>query len=1024
MPVQTKLIKAFQLEKPTIVSGESVLVTVKPLDPKNVFNVIINGCRGYSQYVRFNAPGKRKIHVLVYNNQNDYERLVLPVEVLKRTDGLFLPSIVIRRNAYNPTLFSFTLKPHKKSRIPTTGITWELNGEESKLSRSTISFDLKGKLRNDLPHTTMHIAATLQIGGKPVTLKKSFTVINPYFILKQKQIINPTTRYDFTPTKMVDRTWQASVLVENVEEVAIRFTSETIYFFGRDGWIPSRRILSRPIDFTVPAKTGKPYASKLAMAALPRTALGYAVYLTGSVGRTRLLAQAYFEIPERYDLLKASLVVDKKFTQLLDKVSATTSGLRHKILTDEDLFSGSEKLQLQSHIGKLNLSIGSIQRIRDVEHLGNEEKGLKGESDWVGKECLPDELPPLENLVCQLTEEEKWVYIPARVINARKGDAVLSAASGGLIDGMFSVLTPAQYYTHSGIMSDNYYHIRHSTGCEEWLANQLANSGLDGLEPNALKYIWPGTITQTVEAAYKGEEMEDPNGKKEAGSVITYNISGFTEAKKFTGNDEFIDPLVLKPDPIFEADNPSVRTMLHQIADAAKTIKGHYRFFIYTDAKYALEEFTEKNAPEIKGWWASGTKPTVCSVLIWAAVKKALKNPTLQLEGPNGFLSSADLEPTDEGAKVDADTRDGLYLYSQSERQAAGEFIYDTFCEMVWNSVEGFESLIGAFDDAADDMGNQICNTFASDWSGEQTIPLEGGIPGSITMHSKDSDKWRTPGVGRALSPDDILNYWDKMKIDGNIVSGLYGFPEKLIYRPGYYEKRKVSKWALVDNSKKPATLTVTVTYNKENQGGAVVLAGGKDVLTNSLGKATLQLFQGNYTIIARKQIGGKECEAEKSFQAIGGQAAAISLQLQDPPTEKRRVAIHGSIEMTDAAGPMHASNIEEIKTFPFSVVAHVNPNQDEDSFSIIKKMGGEIRVESYWTVTWKNDFSVRVTVKVKFYEGTTEDTDDLEHQFTKTWDVEEDGVKKVSFKAWNVEEDELFDRAIFNVTIENEVAP
>ncbi len=76
--------------------------------------------------------------------------------------------------------------------------------------------------------------------------------------------------------------------------------------------------------------------------------------------------------------------------------------------------------------------------------------------------------------------------------------------------------------------------------------------------------------------------------------------------------------------------------------------------------------------------------------------------------------------------------------------------------------------------DAASDLANQVSNTFAFDWTGWND---------TYDDESKDSDRWTNPGVGRAVSPDNIMN-WDKpTDFDGKTVHGLYGFTEPLIYR-------------------------------------------------------------------------------------------------------------------------------------------------------------------------------------------------------------------------------------------------
>jgi hypothetical protein len=95
--------------------------------------------------------------------------------------------------------------------------------------------------------------------------------------------------------------------------------------------------------------------------------------------------------------------------------------------------------------------------------------------------------------------------MPGRFLNARKGDVILSPGGTGLIGGLLLSVTPSQWYSHSGITTRNYDEITHSTASEQRLIDHTrGQGGSDGFEPNALKYLWPGVITQQVESAIKG----------------------------------------------------------------------------------------------------------------------------------------------------------------------------------------------------------------------------------------------------------------------------------------------------------------------------------------------------------------------------------------------------------------------------------------------------------------------------------------------------------------------------------------
>ena len=84
---------------------------------------------------------------------------------------------------------------------------------------------------------------------------------------------------------------------------------------------------------------------------------------------------------------------------------------------------------------------------------------------------------------------------------------------------------------------------------------------------------------------------------------------------------------------------PWVRWALERVADYAAAIRGHYRFYAYTDALIAVD--TGRFAPPIgdAAWagmakgadWAAGTPGIVCSTFVWLAAQQATARLVPQL---------------------------------------------------------------------------------------------------------------------------------------------------------------------------------------------------------------------------------------------------------------------------------------------------------------------------------------------------------------------------------------------------------
>ncbi len=437
-----------------------------------------------------------------------------------------------------------------------------------------------------------------------------------------------------------------------------------------------------------------------------------------------------------------------------------------------------------------------------------------------GKVCDPDNLPEDagEDWACQIVPKGdgspqmvQW-HRPARFLNARKGDLVLAPGGpAGFIGGLLGQVFPPQRYAHMGIMTRNHDMVTHCTFAEERLKDHPNGSidlgpfgsepaPTDGFEPDVLRYGWPGTITQWVGGATDTGRLADPAAVADPTAVIpgadvvevdatdpdgkVYKLAPFDRYPKVSFSEEswqVVPPIVIKPNPALET--AEVRQALHRLADACRQDTGrtHYSFFAYSDARKALTDTST-----VAGAWHEGTYPAVCSSFIWAVARRL----GLQLEGPGGLARPQDLEITDAPAvEVGDNTPDGLYLYREDERTKAAHWFHERVHTEVLDNVRGkvkekigdvgrFDDLLGgiinALSDMADDVANQMCNAFASDW---------------CDTDAKDSDRWSSPGTGIAVSPDDTMRW------DGPDTGGLFGYAVPAVYAPPTVEEGPRYAW-------------------------------------------------------------------------------------------------------------------------------------------------------------------------------------------------------------------------------------
>ena len=161
--------------------------------------------------------------------------------------------------------------------------------------------------------------------------------------------------------------------------------------------------------------------------------------------------------------------------------------------------------------------------------------------------------------------------------------------------------------------------------------------------------------------------------------------------------------------------------------------------------------------------------------------------------------------------------------------------------------------------DAPDDTANQVVNCSAFDWTGEE-------IPG--TGHAKDSDRWKNPGPGVSVSPDDLLS-WDRPSPEGE---GIYGYSEPLVFRPGRYVR--VYRWAPSEGT---GDVQGVVRFRGSRGGGGVVRHRGRPLDDNRTRRHVLifGMPSGHYAFDAQAVVTTREAMIRPG-RLFEGKALAI----------------------------------------------------------------------------------------------------------------------------------------------------
>jgi hypothetical protein len=555
------------------------------------------------------------------------------------------------------------------------------------------------------------------------------------------------------------------------------------------------------------------------------------------------------------------------------------------------------------------------------------------------------------HLVCQLTTETGTYMIPGQFLNALMGDTVLSPANGSLIGNMLMALSPAQYHSHSGLMTANFAQITHCTASEERFGAYL-NTDVIGIPTSfnaeKLQYLWPGSITQAIDDAVNGATFRDPEMPNK-----TYSIGGFTPEDQTVwdgGRFVLIQPLVVKPLPENEA---AVRPRLQAAANIAiakgATVDNNGTFTKYPGCYYSFYCYTLPeqaagfgNAAPAGTAWAQGASPAVCSAFVWLCMKQA----GIACVTTNKFETNSDFTPgaIADGATASGDTLDGLVFYSEAERQTAAQVLFAELVSDILNQEGAFKDVPFLGSDVASSLADQIVNVFAS------------GNP-----NLANNSNWQTPGTGNAVSPDNII-FWN---------TPCFGYLEPLQYLPAHTGQYTISRWVTVGQY---GTLSGRITVGGRGASGAYVwLYDGKSTYANQNGDYTLtDIAYGNYNVRASITENGFYFSNGQGGQPVAISAAAQQLDIDIPtgPVDFRTIimTLYLSCDHGDA-NPFHAHGVQY--EGPTTVSIQLSPWRitGSSSYSFDYNGGGYFNVQYRISLSLAFDLSVHVEINTQIFE-------------------------------------------------------
>ena len=381
--------------------------------------------------------------------------------------------------------------------------------------------------------------------------------------------------------------------------------------------------------------------------------------------------------------------------------------------------------------------------------------------------------------------------------------------------------------------------------------------------------------------------------------------------------------------------------------------------------------------PDDVPWLSRSTIPGVCSSFVWQAIQDVNEQfPRIELDwaedvdsalGESGGACRRAVRPDWSGDNQDQYTRDGFSLYDEESRKRAAEWLYDSLSDEVYQSLKsalasqgGVMSVIaGAIDtvgrgafilaaevganalvtlmapvlgpaldlaladqlvellyDMPSDIANQVCNSFAFDC--HRGFPADTHCLDAAGNEITDIDSSNftdAPGVGRAVSPDNIHMFWDAPgPSDRKVQRGLYGYNEPVAMVVAVVRKPVCE---LVP-SPGLATIVGTVRYRGQFVSGAYVKVNCQHSTSLADDGYLLTVRAGGYSkVVARYRdpatgvvLYGERVTGRPGEPVLApGEVVVRNIELSEPPACLRNVVVSGTVRVDDVylTGADHA---------------------------------------------------------------------------------------------------------------------
>lgn len=817
-------------------------------------------------------PGPRYITVIVSGPNGTLESRTVTINLKDCGTAFAGAALVVRPSLYDLNSAEFRVLNPDEIQGANRSFVWTFgDGTSATTTVPYAEHSYDAAVGTDEEYDVFDASLRVVRSGHPdIVVPKTVTLWNRYAVIKHKGLLQPRAEGAEHAT-LSGPTYTADIAIQNKEATALPFSQEVIERQFCDPDRDSDTLGPRAITFSVPPHGTAIYTASVNKADFGPEVCGFGVTLTGQAGTRNVIAVRSFET--RPNTLFGRQVTDPATQAILDRVRSGgfVSG---DAITGRDL----ERLFKQ----------GQIPALPATSNLFPGALGDPG-GDPAGQPCIPGDDRPRPGLACLVSAGEPDTCYGPQVVNAQKGDLLLVASCED-VGLLLRQVSPPQHYSHEGIMTTNRYRVSHSTRSSQEVIDKFKAD--HAWSSDFLRYGWPGMLHESIATAFNGNTV-NRNG-------TFYTFVGFSQdATRCEGDESLNPPLVVKPFPGTEAQ---VRPLLETAANLAAGAETHYRFYAFSNAAIGLDSAFDVPA-SLQGSVGESGPATVSSQSLWRVLKLA----GATLEGPT--VESGDRQ-------IDAQTQDGLYVYTEQERRAAGMWFSNHTANKIDEQVPDAIRFLspGGF------AGLQLADCFAADVCGiDDACRLTDSPaqccdpntdPGCVSALGVMDNILANPGIGRAVAPDDFFS-WDAPHRENGALVGAYGYAEQLHYSSG--ECLPTTRWQAA-----PDTGTLTAVVHDETGAAvrdALVLVDGAEVRTGADGSVTIPGVSAGTELVEAQcgkprdgTIGGVGCDRTSStflsatatvVVPANGQAT-VTLTIVGTPENRRRVAFDFNVWIND----------------------------------------------------------------------------------------------------------------------------